>query len=162
MTLSIFARIGDIKGESHDSRHPDEIEVLSWSWGLSQTPTASRPGGGAGGGRAGKPTVRDLTFTHHIDRSSPVLMKACATGEHLRDATITVRKAGSGQHDYLVITLRDVLVTSVSSSASAETGTTGEVVELSFARVDLEYKPQKADGSLDAGVQFSYDRKTQH
>jgi type VI secretion system secreted protein Hcp len=161
MTLSIFARIGDIKGESHDSRHPDEIEVLSWSWGLSQAPTASRAGG-AGAGRAGKPTVRDLTFTHHIDRSSPVLMTACATGEHLRDATITGRKAGSGHHDYLVITLRDVLVTSVSSSASAETGTTVEVVELSFARVDLEYRPQKADGSLDVGVQFSYDRKTQH
>src|SRR5690349_11891902 len=79
MTLSIFARIGDIKGESHDSRHRDEIEVLSWLWGLSQSTTAGRPGGaGGGGGRTGRPTVHGLTFTHSVDRASPLLMKACA------------------------------------------------------------------------------------
>jgi type VI secretion system secreted protein Hcp len=86
-------------------------------------------------------------------------MKSCATGEHIKDATITVRKAGKGQQEYLIITMTDVLVTSVSSSVSAEGDATMEGVSLAFAKVDLEYKPQKPDGSLDAGVHFTYDLK---
>ena len=93
MALSIFARIGTIKGESHDARHKDEIDVLSWSWGVSQSGTV----GHGGGGGTSKASFRDLTFTHHVDKASPLLMKACATGQHVRDATITVRKAGQGQ-----------------------------------------------------------------
>lgn len=156
MPVAIFARIGDIKGESTDSRHKDEIEVLSWSWGLAQAGAA----GHGGGGGAGKVTVRDLVLTHHVDRASPLLMKACATGQHLKDATLTVRKAGRGQQEYLVLTMLDVTVTSVDTSMTAEGGVTTEDVVLSFARVDLEYRPQKADGSLDAGVHFQYDVRT--
>lgn len=156
MASSIFARIGTIKGESRDAKHKDEIEVLSWSWGVSQSGTA----GHGGGGGAGKASFQDLTFTHHVDKASPLLMKACATGEHVKDATITVRKAGKGQQEYLVITLTDLLVTSVSTSVSAEGDATMESVGMSFAKVDLEYKPQKADGSLEAGIHFKYDLKT--
>jgi len=155
MAVSIFARIGTIKGESQDAKHKDEIEVLSWSWGLSQ----SGGGGQGGGGGAGKVSFNDFNFTHHVDKASPVLMKACATGEHTKEATITVRKAGKGQQEYLVIKMTDVLVTSVSTSVSAE-GDTIEGVAVTFAKVDLEYKPQKADGSLDAGVRFAYDLKS--
>jgi type VI secretion system secreted protein Hcp len=86
-------------------------------------------------------------------------MKACATGEHIREATITVRKAGEGQQDYLVIKLTDVLVTSVSTSMSADGDAGDEAVALAFAKVDLEYKPQKPDGSLDVGIHFTYDLK---
>ena len=86
-------------------------------------------------------------------------MKACATGVHTKDATITVRKAGKGQLEYLVITLSDVLVTSVFTSVTAEGDATVENVGLAFGKVDLEYKPQKADGSLEAGVHFTYDLK---
>jgi type VI secretion system secreted protein Hcp len=157
MAVSIFARIGTIKGESRDAKHKDEIEVLSWSWGVSQTGTMAA---GRGGGGKGKASFQDLNFTHHIDKASPVLMKACATGEHIKDATITVRKAGKGQQEYLIITMTDVLVTSVSMSVSAEGDATMEGVALTFAKVDLEYKPQKPDGSLDVGVHFAYDLKT--
>ena len=155
MAISIFARIGTIKGESRDARHKDEIEVMSWAWGLAQS-GATGQGGGAG---AGKVSFHDLTFTHQIDRATPSLMQACATGTHSKDATITVRKAGKGQQDYLVITMNDVLVTSVSTSATAEGDATYESVGLAFAKVDLEYKPQKADGSLDSGLHFKYDIK---
>ena len=151
---TIFARIGTIKGESLDARHKDEIEVLSWSWGLAQSGTIAHGGGGG----AGKASFHDLNFTHHVDRASPALMRACATGEHVKEATITVRKAGKGQQEYLVIKMTDVLVTSVSMSVGAE-GDTVEGVALAFAKVDLEYKPQKPDGSLDAGVHFRYDLK---
>ncbi len=156
MAVSIIARIGTIKGESRDAKHKDEIEVLSWSWGVSQTGTMA-PGGGGGG--KGKASFHDFNFTHRVDKASPVLMKACATGEHIKDATITVRKAGKGQQEYLVITMTDVLVTSVSMSVTAEGDATMEGVALAFAKVDLVYKPQKPDGSLDVGVHFKYDIK---
>ena len=155
MATSIFARIGTIKGESRDAKHKDEIEVLSWAWGLSQTGAA----GHGGGGGAGKASFHDFTFTHHVDKASPLLMKACATGTHIKDATITVRKAGKGQQEYLVITMTDVLVSSVSTTVSAEGDATMESVGLAFAKVDLEYKPQKADGSVEPGVHFTYDLK---
>jgi type VI secretion system secreted protein Hcp len=155
MAVSIFARIGTIKGESQDAKHKAEIEVLSWSWGLSNSGTLAHGGGGG----EGKTSFHDFSFTHHVDKASPVLMKACATGEHIKDATITVRKGGKGQQEYLVITMTDVIVTSVSTSVSAEGEATNEGVTLAFAKVDLEYKPQKPDGSLGAGVHFKYDLK---
>ena len=155
MAMSIFARIGTIKGESRDAKHKDEIDVLSWSWGVSQSGTA----GHGGGGGAGKASFHDFSLTHHVDRASPLLMKACATGEHIKDATITVRRAGTSQQEYLIITMTDILVTSVSTSVSAEGDATIEGVVLAFAKVDLEYKPQKPDGTLDVGLHFTYDLK---
>ena len=86
-------------------------------------------------------------------------MTACATGEHIKEATITVRKAGKDEQEYLVIEMTDVLVTSVSTSGS-DGDTIVESVALAFAKVHLEYTPQNPDGSLDAGVHFRYDLKS--
>ena len=155
MASDTFAKLGDIKGESQDAKHKDEIDVLSWWWGVAQAGAAAHGGGGG----AGKATFQDFTFTHHIDKASPLLLKACATGQHIKDATITVRKAGKGQQEYLVITLTDVLVTGVSLGLESEQAATHESVGLQFAKVDLEYKPQKADGTLEAGLHFKYDLK---
>ena len=155
MALRIFAKIGDIKGESLDTKHKDEVEVLSWSWGASQSGSIIHGGGGG----EGKANFNDLNFSHHIDKASPLLLKACATGEHIKEATITVRKAGKGQQEFLIVKMNDILITSVSPSISGDQTTTAENVSLQFAKVDLEYKPQKADGSLDAGIHFKYDIK---
>ena len=153
MASDIFAKIGDIKGESLDDKHKDEIEILSWSWGVTNAGAMS---GGSGGG-AGRADFQDFSFTHNIDKASPLLLKACATGVHIKEATITHRKAGKGQKEFLIFKMNDVIVTSVKLSDS-ESGRP-ENVSLTFAKVDLEYKPQKADGSLDAGVHFKYDIK---
>jgi len=150
----IFAKLGDIKGESLDDKHKDEIEVLSWSWGVTNAAPAST-GTGAG---AGKPKFQDFSFTHKIDKASPVLMQACATGVHLKEATITHRKAGKGQQEFLIIKMNDVIVTALTDGDTSDGGSS-ETVSLAFAKVDVEYKPQKADGSLDAGVHFKYDLK---
>ena len=155
MAAGIFAKIGDIKGESLDSKHKDEVEVLSWSWGVTNSGTIR---GGSGGG-TGKATFNDFNFTHHLDKASPSLLKACATGKHIKDATITVRKAGKGQQEFLIIKMSDVIITAVNPSGAADAAATAEHVALQFAKVDLEYKPQKADGSLDAGLHFKYDIK---
>ncbi len=152
MAVDVFLKLADVKGESKDSKHPDEIDVLSWSWGVAQT------GSGLGGGHgAGKANFHDLSFMHALDKASPVLMKACAMGDHFNDATLVSRKAGKGQQDYLIIKMKEVFITSVQPSGSSEHPM--ESVSMSFGHVDLEYKPQKADGSLDAGVHFIYDIK---
>jgi type VI secretion system secreted protein Hcp len=155
MATDIFAKIGDIKGESLDSKHKDEVEVLSWSWGVQQSGTMAHGGGGG----EGKASFNDFNFTHHVDKASPVLLKACATGEHIKEATITVRKAGKGQQEFLIIKMTDVLITSVNPSGSGDSAATAESVAFQCSKVDLEYKPQKADGSLDAGLHFKYDIK---
>ena len=154
MAADIFAKIGDIKGESLDDKHKDEVEVLSWSWGVAQSGSISRA---AAVGRQGE--FNDFNFTHQIDKASPVLLRACATGEHIKEATITVRKAGKGQQEFLIIKMNDIIITSVNPSGSGERAATAENVALQFAKVDLEYKPQKADGSLDAGIHFKYNIK---
>jgi type VI secretion system secreted protein Hcp len=155
MATDIFAKIGDIKGESLDAKHKDEVEVLSWSWGVSQSGSMAHGGGGG----EGKASFNDFNFTHKIDKASPSLMKACATGGHIKEATITVRKAGKGQQEFLIIKMNDVIITSVDLSGTGEAPASGAHVALQFAKVDLEYKPQKADGSLDAGLHFKYDIK---
>ena len=156
MASDIFAKLGDIKGESLDDKHKDEIEVMSYSWGVAN---AGSMGYGSGGGE-GKASFHDLSFTHKIDKASPVLMQACATGVHLKDAVITHRKSGKGQQEFLVIKMNDVIVTSVTHGSAGSDGAS-ENVSIAFAKVNVEYKPQKADGSLEAGIHFKYDLKAQ-
>ena len=153
MSVDAFLKLGDIKGESKDSKHPGEIDVLSWSLGVSQTGTM----GHGGGGGAGKANFTDVSIMHALDKASPVLMAKCATGEHIKEGTLVSRKAGKGQQEYLIIKMNDILITSVQPSGSSEHPM--ESVSFTYSKIDLEYKPQKEDGSLDAGVHFKYDVK---
>ena len=147
MASDIFAKLGDIKGESLDSKHKDEIEVLSFSWSL----TNPDGGGSAAGVGRGRATFQDLTIVHKIDKATPSLLRACATGTHLKDATITHRKAGKGQHEYLIVKMDDIVITGVSHGGSNEVGS--ESVTLAFAKVQVEYRAQRPDGALEAGDQ---------
>jgi type VI secretion system secreted protein Hcp len=155
MAADIFAKIGDIKGESMDAKHKDEIEVLSYSWGVNN---AGSMGSNSGGGQ-GKASFQDLTFMHRIDKASSVLMQSCAGGDHHKEAIITHRKQGKGgQVEFLVYKLSDVIITAVQHGGS-EPAEYNESVSMQFAKVSVEYKAQKQDGSLDAGVFFKYDIK---
>ena len=109
---------------------------------------------------AGRATFHDLNFTHTIDKASPRLLKACATGSHLKEATITHRKAGKGQQEYLIIKMNDVVITGVSLGDTTDGGS--ENVSLAFAKVDFEYKPQGPGGSLDPGDSFQVQHQNQH
>ena len=77
---------------------------------------------------------------------------------HIKDATITHRKAGKGQQEYLIVKLNDVIITGVTHGGRTDQPGS-EVVTLAFAKIDLEYRPQKPDGTLDAGIHFKYDLK---
>jgi type VI secretion system secreted protein Hcp len=150
----MFLKIDDVKGESQDHKHKDEIEVLSFSLGGQQTGT-SVIGGGMG---AGKVSFQDAHFTKNIDKSSPVLFARMTTGKHIKKAVLTVRKAGGDQQEYLTITFEDILVSSLQHGGSG-----GEVVpeqvSLNFSKITYLYKPQKADGSLDSGTPIGWDLK---
>ena len=117
MAVDVFLKLGDIKGESKDDKHTGEIDVLSWSWGV----VADRHHGGTAAAAApARRTSSDLNFMHALDKASPVLMTTCATGEHIKEATLMSRKAGKGQQEYLIIKMNDILVTSVQPSGSSE------------------------------------------
>src|SRR5688572_23257339 len=121
MGIDSNLKLAGVEGESKHKDHKNEIELLSWSWGATQ-PSSAGMGGGSGKGKA---TPGDLSFTHMYDKASPVLAKNCISGKHFDDAVITCRKAGEGQQDFLKITLKQVLVTSVQPGGSQG----GDVVE---------------------------------
>jgi type VI secretion system secreted protein Hcp len=155
MATDIFLKLGDIKGESQDDKHKDEIDVLSWAWGVSQAGTMHTGGGGG----HGKANFSDLTITHYVDKAHPVLLKSCATAEHIKEAMLTVRKAGKTPQEFLLIKMNDIIITNVTPNGDGGEAGHTEQVSLQFSKVDVEYKPQKPDGSLDAGVHFKYDIK---
>ena len=153
--VDYFLKLDDIKGESTDDKHKGEIELMSWSWGAHQTGTAG-VGGGAG---AGKVSKEDFRFMKRTDKSSPNLMIACATGQHFKQAIMTARKAGGGQQEYLKMTLSDVIVSGYNTEGTGDAGSPVplEHVSFNFTKLELSYKPQKPDGSLDAEVKQTYD-----
>lgn len=104
--------------------------------------------------------MQDFQFVMRLNRASAVLMKACATGQHIKLATLSARKAGKGQLEYLTFKFRDVLISSFQMSGSEETPVPTDSVSFSFAKVEVEYKPEKSDGSLGSAVDFRYDLKT--
>ena len=155
MAVDMFMKIGDIKGESTDKKHPNEIDVLAWSWGVSNSGTTHMGGGGG----AGKANVQDLSFTKYTDASSHALLLACSNGQHYAKANLVVRKAGGkgAPIEYTKIEMDEVLVTSVSCGGSGGEDRLTENVSLNFAKVKFEYTPQKPDGSPDTTKEMVYN-----
>ena len=155
--VDYFLKIEGIEGESADHKHKGDIVLHSWSWGESQTGTMAS---GSGGGGAGKVHVQDFHFTMEYNKASPKLMLACASGEHLKKAVLVCRKAGKDQQEFLKVTLSDVLVSSYQTGGSAGSDIIPtDQISLNFAKFETEYKPQKADGTLDAAVTAGWDLK---
>lgn len=148
MSVDMFIKLGDIEGESVDDVHAGEIDVMAWSWGMSQSgSTHSGPGGGAG-----KVAVQDMSVTKYVDKASPVLMKYCCNGKHIEEAVLTVRKAGETPLEYMLLTMKHVLVSSITVGGSGGEDRLTENVSLNFAEFQTEYVPQMPDGSGDASV----------
>lgn len=142
MAVDMFIKVGDIKGESLGSGHKEEIDVLAWSWGMTQS--------GTSGG--GKVSVQDLSFTKWVDKASPNLMKFCCSGKFYPEALLTVRRAGDKPLEYIKIKMENVVITSVSTGGSGGEDRLTENVTLNFGKVKVEYQPQKDDGSADGGA----------
>lgn len=156
MATDFFLKIDGIPGESKDKTHKDEIDIMSWSWGATQS------GGFAygGGGGAGKVSMQDFHFTMKVNKATPKLILNCANGSHIKEATLTVRKAGKEQQEFLKYKFYDLLVSSYQTGGSEGTDIPTESVSLNYSKMEIEYKEQKQDGTLGGAVKSSWDMKT--
>lgn len=154
--IDMFIKVGAIKGEAKDGTHKDEIDVLAWSWGLSQSGTFQVGGGGG----SGKVSVQDLSFTKYVDTATPPLIEACCKGTHETEAKLTLRKAGDKPLEYLIITMNEVLVTSVSTGGSGGEDRITENVTLNFAKFKVEYTEQTKSGGAGAKPKCQWNMQT--
>ena len=149
MSSDASIKFDGVDGESVKPK--GEIDVLGWDWGVSQPPGPA--GGGSGKGKA---IPGDFHFVHLYDKASPVLAKKCVSGTHFKDAKLTARKAGEGQQDFLIVTMKEVFITSVRPGGS-HGGDILEQVSCSYKDVEFAYKPQDDKGALGGEVKFGWD-----
>jgi type VI secretion system secreted protein Hcp len=154
--VDYFLKIEGIEGESADDKHKNEIDVMSFNFGATQGGVGSF----AGGHGAGKVSMQDFHFVTKINKASAKLFLSCAMGDHIKKAVLTVRKAGGGQQDYYKITMSDVLISSYQNGGSAGGDSVPtDQVSLNFSKLEIEYKPQGADGKLQGPINVGYDQK---
>jgi len=154
--VDFFLKLDGIEGESQDHAHKNEIHIESWSFGETQGGT-SQAGGGGG---AGKVSMQDFHFVMKTNKSSPKLFLACATGEHIKKAVLTCRKAGKEQQEYLKYTFSDFLVSSYQTGGSGHSEVVPtDQISLNFSKIEVEYKEQKPDGTLGGSVKAGFDLK---
>lgn len=154
--VDYFLKIDGIEGESHDSKHKATIDLESWSWGVTQHGTHA----GGGGGGAGKAVAQDFHFVMKVNKASAKLMLACATGEHIKKAVLTCRKAGKTQQEFLMYTMEDLLVSSYQTGGSGHSDIVPtDQISLNFSKVQVEYKIQNADGTTSPGGKAGYSFK---
>lgn len=156
MAVDYFLKIDGIEGESQDDKHKNEIHLESWSWGESQQGSHAADGGGG----AGKIDMQDFYFLMKNNKSSPKLFLACANGEHIKSAVLVCRKAGKTQQEFLKYTFSDLLVSSYSTAGSNNDVIPLDKIGFNFSKIEVEYKPQQADGTLGAGIKAGWNLKT--
>jgi type VI secretion system secreted protein Hcp len=152
----VFLKLGDIEGESTDAKHKGEIDILSYSQSFKNAVSDATGGGGG----AGKVTCGDITVLKNIDKSSPKLIQQVVTGKHIDKAVLTFRSVGRAALEYYVVTLEDVLVTSIDQTDQNNPARIFERVTLNSAQFKFSYQQQKADGQLLPAVQFGFDCRT--
>ncbi|WP_165244013.1 Hcp family type VI secretion system effector [Paludisphaera soli] len=155
MAVDYFLKLDGIDGESTDSKHKGEIDVESWSWGQTNTGDAAHRGGMG----SGKVAMQDFHFVMRMNKATPKLMEVCATGEHIKKAVLTCRKAGKEQQEYLKVTMSDLIVSSYQTGGSNGDVVPTDQISLNFSKIEYEYKEQKADGTLGGAVKAGYDVK---
>ena len=154
--VDYFLKLDGIEGEGHDHKQKGEIDIESWSWGESNQGTHA----GGGGGGAGKVVMQDFHFVMKINKASPKLMLACATGQHIKDGTLTCRKAGGKQDNFFIVKMTDVFVSSFQTGGSGHSDIVPtDQVSLNFSKIEFEYKEQKPDGSMGGSTKAGYDVK---
>lgn len=155
MSVDMFLKIDGIPGESTDDKHKNEIDVLSWSWGMTQSGTRqSGPGGGSG-----KVSVSDMTFSKYVDKATHNIIGACAGGKHIKEALLTVRKAGDDAPvEYMKITMKEIIISSYNTGGSKDgLDRVEETVTLNFAEFKVEYTEQTKDGTPGSTVSAGYN-----
>ena len=156
MASDFFLKLDGIKGESKDDHHKEEIDVLSFSWGASQSGTFGQGSGGTGG----KVSISDISLQMYFSKASTELMAACASGKHIKEAILYCRKStgDGGQQEYMTFTFSPVIVSNYQTSGSSGgTDVPMDALSLNYGKVKVEYKMQVDDkGTLQAGTPFGW------
>lgn len=152
--VDYFLKIDGIAGESPDAKHKGEIELESFSWGETQqlSPAGS-------GGAAGKVHVQDFHVEMKFNKASPLLLLAAASGQHLKSAVLTARRAGKAGLEFLVYKLSDLLVSSYETAGSTDEPAPIDQISFNFGRIEVEYRPQNANGTAGTKVSAGWDVK---
>lgn len=153
MAVDMFLKIDNLEGESEDHKYKGWIDVLAWSWGMSQSGTMHIGGGGG----SGKVNIQDVSATKYVDNCSTELMIHCSNGKHFKKANMVNRKAGENPLEYIKVELLDVLISSVSTGGSGGEDRLTENVTMNFKKCKVEYTPQKADGTAGKTKEYSWD-----
>jgi type VI secretion system secreted protein Hcp len=152
--VDIFMKLDSIKGESKDEKHRGEIDVFAYHLKVDQEGTRHV---GSGGG-AGKATFQDLTITCQVDTSTTDLFQCCASGKHIANGVLTLRKAGDKPLEFFVATLIDIIVSSVEFHAPNSDEPRHLVdVKLNYAKVKLKYYPQSDSGAAGVPTEGGWD-----
>jgi len=155
LAVSAFLKIDGVKGESTDDKHKDEIDVISWSFGETNSGTAHTGGGGG----AGKAKMKDFTFTMRTNKASPTLFLTGASGYHFKEARLEVCRSGGDKQRFLEIKLSDVIVSSFVSMGSS-VGTDAypmEEIMLNFGKIEITYTQMDAKGQPSGSIKAGWD-----
>jgi type VI secretion system secreted protein Hcp len=157
MAFDAFLKIDSIDGDSQVKGHEKEIQIDSFSFGVTQFSSIGSATGGAG---AGKVSLQDIHFSAPVNVASPKLFLACATGQHFKKATLTCRKTGGDAQgiDFLKINFTDLLVSGyalgsneLDNGFSARPGDADlptDQFSLNFHKVEMLFTSQRSDGSV--------------
>jgi type VI secretion system secreted protein Hcp len=153
-----FFKIGDIKGESQDDKHKGEIDLVSFQVGVAQPGGAASVSHGAG---VGKAQFHEFVITKRVDSASPKLMLACASGQHFPEATLTCRRAGGDQREYLKIKLETVLISGYEVDGGGDSALKEtlplDVVRINFGKLHYTYIGQNPDGTQGPTTNTGWD-----
>lgn len=154
--VDYFLKIDGVTGESKDHAHKEELQISSWSWGMTNAGSNVK-GTGAG---SGKVAMQDFHFTVERSKASPTLFKFCASGKHIKNAVLTLRRAGETPQDYEKWTFTDLLISSFQTGGSGGDILPIDQISFNYGKVEFGYKAQKEDGTLDSEVKHGFDLKT--
>jgi type VI secretion system secreted protein Hcp len=153
MAVDFFLKLDGIDGESLDDKHKNEITVMSFSWGASQTTSVS----GSGGSGAGKASLADLSIMKNYDAASAPMYKALLLGTHIKTGVLTAVKSGGDGSPFLTISLGEIFITSIQISGSSEIPM--ESVSMSYNTIKTQYGQQDETGKLNTKAAITYDLK---
>jgi type VI secretion system secreted protein Hcp len=154
-----FLKVDGIKGDSQDKAHPQQIEIASFSAGVTQNVSATA-GGGMG---AGKAAIAPFTVTKAIDSSSPQFFLYTCNGKHIPTVVLELVSAGETQQPILRYTLTDAIVASVQTSGGGGAGAEkpSEQISFAFSKISIEFMGQNEKGAAGAKQEVMWDLKTQ-
>jgi type VI secretion system secreted protein Hcp len=146
-----FLKLDGIAGESTDAKHKGEIELVSFSWGVTQA--GSRSTGGGGG--AGKAQFKEFQFLMRVNKASPQLFLATVSGKHIKEGNLSVRRSAKVAVEYLKIKFTDVLISSYEQAGGGDVPE--EAIAFNFAKIEMTFLRQQTRGAAGAPIEAGWD-----